>query len=214
MKNLISFILMLFVVVFVSGCGTKYARPDRCACEVAPVAVEPVEEVAQEEPVEEEVVPQEEDNTAVGQALKEAVKNNDKEFMLDFEKIAHQSLFESGSDKISQDIYENLDSVAKFLKENPNVTVRVEGHTDSTGSKAFNQTLSEKRAKAVANYLIEQGVDSSKVTTKGYGPSKPVATNATPEGRVQNRRTELKFKVGDVEQTQVIQNASGSAEVK
>ena len=101
----------------------------------------------------------------------------------------------------------------KFLKKNPKVTVKVEGHTDSTGSKVFNQTLSEKRAKAVSNYLIEKGVEKSRISIKGYGPSKPIATNTTKEGRAKNRRTELKFKIGDAEHTQIMKSASGSTEI-
>ncbi len=230
MKNLVSFISVVFVFMFISGCGTKYARPDRCVCESVHAKVEQnlEKDVYQEEDnvneqedftveednvdEQEEVTIQEKDN-AVSQALQEAVKNNDKEFTLDFEKVANQSLFESGSDKISQDTYESLNIVASFLKENPEVTVRIEGHTDSTGSKVFNQKLSENRAKSTAKYLIEQGVEKTRISTKGYGPSKPIATNETKEGRAKNRRTELKFKIGDAEHTQIMKSASGSTEI-
>lgn len=219
MKNLECFILFLLLAVFVSGCGVKYARPDRCVCGESGESInEKVEQnieqdVYQEEDdvnEQEEVTIQEKDN-AISQVLQEAVKNKDKEFTLVFEKVTNQSLFESGSDKISQGTYESLNTVASFLKENPNISVRVEGHTDSTGSKVFNQKLSEKRAKATAKYLIEKGVENSRISTKGYGPSKPIATNETKEGRAKNRRTELKFKIGDIEYTQIMKSASGMA---
>ena len=104
-------------------------------------------------------------------------------------------MFEFNSDKIAADNYAGLDVVANFLKEAPNVSVKVEGHTDSVGAKEYNQKLSERRAKSVADYIISKGVDSSRVTTQGFGFSKPIASNKTKEGRAKNRRTELKFKI-------------------
>ena len=66
----------------------------------------------------------------------------------------------------------------------------------------------------IKNYLkIEQGVEKTRISTKGYGPSKPIATNETKEGRAKNRRTELKFKIGDAEHTQIMKSASGSTEI-
>ena len=118
-------------------------------------------------------------------------------FTIDLEKITKQSLFDFDSDKIKEENYSGLNIVANFLKENPNVSVKVEGHTDNIGSKEYNQNLSERRAKAVANYLIENGADAGRVTTEGFGFSKPIASNDTAEGRAQNRRTELKFTVND-----------------
>src|SRR5206468_3138880 len=67
----------------------------------------------------------------------------------------------------------------------------VEGHTDSIGSDAYNQRLSERRANAVADYMEAQGISSSRITTKGWGKSKPVADNRTKEGRARNRRVEI-----------------------
>jgi outer membrane protein OmpA-like peptidoglycan-associated protein len=68
----------------------------------------------------------------------------------------------------------------------------IEGHTDSIGTEAYNQGLSERRAAAVKNYLVKQGVpDGSRMTTVGYGESRPIADNKTPEGRFQNRRVEI-----------------------
>ena len=84
-----------------------------------------------------------------------------------------------------------LDEAATVLAENPSVTVNVDGHTDSVGSDAYNQGLSERRAKAVVDYLVAKGVDAARLSPTGYGESKPVATNDTAEGRALNRRVEL-----------------------
>ncbi|MEO8634629.1 MAG: OmpA family protein [Gemmatimonadales bacterium] len=84
-----------------------------------------------------------------------------------------------------------LDRVAESLNGDTTITVEVGGHTDATGSARTNSRLSQARADAVRDYLISQGVSASRLTTKGYGPSKPVATNDTAEGRASNRRVEL-----------------------
>jgi outer membrane protein OmpA-like peptidoglycan-associated protein len=71
--------------------------------------------------------------------------------------------------------------------------VDVAGHTDSTGSLQHNQLLSERRALSVANYLTQQGIDNRRFDVRGYGPTQPVATNATEAGRAQNRRVEIQI---------------------
>jgi len=90
-----------------------------------------------------------------------------------------------------------LDEAAQILKDNPNVNVVVEGHTDSIGSDAYNQRLSERRARAVKQYLTSRGVEASRLETVGKGETEPVADNTkngrdNPEGRAMNRRAELK----------------------
>jgi outer membrane protein OmpA-like peptidoglycan-associated protein len=87
-----------------------------------------------------------------------------------------------------------LDEAINILREQGSVAVIAEGHTDSTGSDAYNQGLSERRAKAVRDYLVEGGIDATRIETVGYGESQPVADNSTRDGRAQNRRTELKVK--------------------
>ena len=84
-----------------------------------------------------------------------------------------------------------LDGAVKTLKDNPNVKVAVEGHTDSVGKDAYNKKLSERRAEAVKRYLIRQGIDASRIRTAGYGKSKPIADNGTEAGRAKNRRAEV-----------------------
>lgn len=84
-----------------------------------------------------------------------------------------------------------LNKLVSFLKSQPTLRIEVSGHTDNTGDKKANGILSEQRAKAVVNFLVENGIPASRMTYKGYGDSKPVATNDTEEGRAQNRRTEF-----------------------
>jgi outer membrane protein OmpA-like peptidoglycan-associated protein len=86
---------------------------------------------------------------------------------------------------------ENLTKLATILNKYPDTNIIIEGHTDSTGSRDHNMTLSESRAKAVAAYLAMQNVQSSRFTVMGYGPDQPVASNDTPEGRQLNRRVDI-----------------------
>jgi OOP family OmpA-OmpF porin len=97
--------------------------------------------------------------------------------------------FANASSAIEADARSSIRDLATFLTEYPNTDVVVEGHTDSNGSDAYNQRLSEARAKAVADALVNQyGIDARRVTSVGYGESRPEASNATAEGRQQNRR--------------------------
>lgn len=84
-----------------------------------------------------------------------------------------------------------LNEMAAKLKANPTVKVEVAGHTDSSGEAAYNLDLSQRRAEAVRDYLVGQGVDAGQLTARGYGETRPVADNATRAGRQQNRRVEL-----------------------
>ncbi len=84
-----------------------------------------------------------------------------------------------------------LDAVVEVLKANPDIRMKIEGHMDNRGKAAYNQTLSENRARAVQDYLTMQGIPSGRFPISGYGFSRPVADNATPEGRSLNRRVEL-----------------------
>jgi OOP family OmpA-OmpF porin len=84
-----------------------------------------------------------------------------------------------------------LDEAASILNANPGRNVRVEGHTDSVGTDEYNQQLSERRANAVRDYLVEKGVDASRLTSAGFGESNPIASNDTADGRALNRRVEL-----------------------
>lgn len=99
--------------------------------------------------------------------------------------------FATDSSNISADFYSVLDSVALVINEFEKTYIDIYGYTDSTGSEAYNQTLSEKRASSVARYLESQQVVSQRIVTRGKGESNPVASNDTPEGRSLNRRVEI-----------------------
>ncbi|MGJ0428048.1 OmpA family protein [Methylobacter sp.] len=101
------------------------------------------------------------------------------------------TLFQTGQADLKPGASQNLYRLVSFLKENPNRKVVVEGHTDSVGSSHRNQRLSEMRAQSVANFLISNGVESSRITDVGYGEEYPVDTNSTSSGRANNRRVEV-----------------------
>ncbi len=97
--------------------------------------------------------------------------------------------FALNSAKIQDSFVPGIKDVADFMQQYPDTSVTVEGHTDSTGDAGYNQMLSEKRAKAVADRLVNKyGIAASRVQAVGHGESRPVASNATREGRAQNRR--------------------------
>ncbi len=108
------------------------------------------------------------------------------------EKLVLQGVnFAFNSDQLTADSYDDLDKVAESLADWSDVRVRVEGYTDSTGDDQYNLGLSERRARAVRNYLVSKGIAASRLESKGYGEADPVASNATEAGRAQNRRVEL-----------------------
>ena len=84
-----------------------------------------------------------------------------------------------------------LNKLVLFLNANPEMRIEIGGHTDSDGDKKHNQLLSENRAKAVYNYLITNGIDAARLTYKGYGDTKPLVPNTSPENKKKNRRTEF-----------------------
>lgn len=100
--------------------------------------------------------------------------------------------FEFDSAKLVAGSTATLDEGVKILQRRADLKVEIAGHTDSQGNEQYNQGLSERRAQAVADYLIAQGVDAGSITVKGYGESQPVADNGTEEGRAANRRVELR----------------------
>lgn len=108
-----------------------------------------------------------------------------------FQKALQGIQFETGKATIKKQSNGILDAVVKVMKENPTYNLSIAGHTDDVGDDESNMTLSKNRAEAVARYLILKGVDPTRITTFGYGESKPVDTNETPAGRYRNRRVEL-----------------------
>jgi outer membrane protein OmpA-like peptidoglycan-associated protein len=102
--------------------------------------------------------------------------------------------FETGKTTISKDSEEALTAIIAILDEYPNAKFSVEGHTDSIGSASNNESLSKVRATSVESYLVENGVDESRLSSVGLGEQKPVATNDTKTGRAENRRVEINLK--------------------
>ena len=98
--------------------------------------------------------------------------------------------FDFDRDSIRPEFRQDIQSLAEFMKTYPSVTTTVEGHTDSVGSDVYNQRLSERRANAVRQALIAEGVDASRVSAVGHGEARPIADNATDAGRAMNRRVE------------------------
>ncbi len=99
--------------------------------------------------------------------------------------------FEFDSATLTDSVSERLDNFVNFLNEYPQAQVEITGYTDSSGPAAYNQKLSERRAQAVADYLIAAGIDADRFTVKGMGEENPVADNSTHEGREKNRRVEV-----------------------
>lgn len=99
--------------------------------------------------------------------------------------------FELGKASLKAESYRSLNALIEFLNEYQNVRVEIGGHTDDTGSLNVNERLSQERALAVAEYVVSNGIPAHRVVSKGYGPSKPKASNRTAEGRAQNRRVDF-----------------------
>ena len=113
-----------------------------------------------------------------GCELKEDIRLNDVNFKTGTAEL----------DAASRDI---LDNIASVLKKNQHLSFEVAGHTDNTGNYNYNVQLSQQRAESVRQYLINQGVAANRLSARGYGPDRPIASNATREGRSQNRRVVL-----------------------
>jgi outer membrane protein OmpA-like peptidoglycan-associated protein len=119
------------------------------------------------------------------------VQRRDDSLLVNF---SDQLLFDSGSAQLNPGAYDRLRSLATTLNNYPKSQVIIKGHTDGQGQDAFNQRLSEERADRVRSFLIAEGVDPSRISAIGFGESMPVTTNATPEGRAQNRRVEVEIR--------------------
>lgn len=117
------------------------------------------------------------------------VSKTDEGVVLTFESDV---LFATNSSYLSEKAKVTMKNMVAYINKNyPNAQIQINGHTDSTGEADYNQWLSEKRAASVKNYAVSLGLNDSNIKTKGYGKSKPVATNSTTEGRQKNRRVEV-----------------------
>ncbi|MGB3008092.1 MAG: OmpA family protein, partial [Chitinophagaceae bacterium] len=106
---------------------------------------------------------------------------------------AKNILFVTGSAKLQTKSFKGLNEVAQIMKDNPGMSLAIDGHTDNVGAEDKNQVLSDNRANSVKTYLVSKGVDETKITAQGHGETMPVADNKTAAGRQQNRRSELKL---------------------
>ena len=100
-------------------------------------------------------------------------------------------LFETGRADLKPGATRNIDGLVRVLRDDPDATMEIDGHTDAVGNHEYNVDLSLRRAEAVKDYLTSQGIDPRRVTTQGLGPDYPVASNSTEAGRQQNRRVEV-----------------------
>lgn len=100
--------------------------------------------------------------------------------------------FDFDKSELQPESFVELDKLADLLKKNATVKIEIGGHTDNKGDTKYNQTLSQKRAESVVNYLVQKGIDKARLSAKGYGETQPVAPNDTEENKAKNRRTEVK----------------------
>lgn len=107
--------------------------------------------------------------------------------------VMNNIFFDFDKSALKEDSQPELNRVAEFMSNNPDVEIEIAGHTDSLGPEYYNQGLSDRRAKAVFDYLVTKGVAADRVVARGFGESKPVASNDTEAGQAQNRRVEFKI---------------------
>ena len=103
-------------------------------------------------------------------------------------------LFETGKDVIKTSSYSSLNELATVLINNPQTNLYLEGHTDDVGEDDANMTLSQNRSASVKRYLTQRGVDENRITTDGFGETRPVADNTSAKGKALNRRVEMVLK--------------------
>ena len=106
--------------------------------------------------------------------------------------VLNNIYFEVGKTTVNTSFSTDLDKLVQFLKDNSETKLEIQGHTDNTGSLKLNNKLSQARANSIVDYLVKQGIDSRRISAKGFGPSFPIADNASAEGRAKNRRVVIK----------------------
>jgi outer membrane protein OmpA-like peptidoglycan-associated protein len=116
-------------------------------------------------------------------------------------------LFDVDKSDLKANARTNVESLATSLKNNPETTVLIVGHTDATGTDAYNYKLSERRAAAVKTYAVSQGIPASRLTTEGRGETEPISDNTTDTGKAQNRRVEIVIVANETMKTDAKTNA-------
>lgn len=114
-----------------------------------------------------------------------------KRLLSDGKIVTNDIHFESGSAILKPESMKIIDQIVQLMKDHAEIKFSVEGHTDSDGTEESNLKLSGQRADAVKNAMVSKGIDGSRLSTKGYGESQPLADNSTPEGKAKNRRVEF-----------------------
>jgi OOP family OmpA-OmpF porin len=126
------------------------------------------------------------------EAMKQEITSTDMMTALNTDgHIALYINFETGKSDIKSESQKTIEQIVEMLKSNPALKISVEGHTDNVGTPASNQTLSENRAKAVMNAIITAGIDKTRLSSKGWGQTKPIAENETEDSKAKNRRVEI-----------------------
>jgi OOP family OmpA-OmpF porin len=183
-QSVTTLVLAAAAALIASGCSgldksckatNSWAQPSwTCAAPLPPPTPEPEPEpIAEPEPEPEPEEPK-------------AVRSSEKI------EISEKVQFETASHEIKPESFGLLDEVAQVLNDNPDITkVRIEGHTDSRGGRAYNKKLSQRRAASVRKYLVDKGIGKNRLVARGYGLSKPIADNGTEDGMYQNRRVEF-----------------------
>jgi OmpA-OmpF porin, OOP family len=133
-------------------------------------------------------------------------KRTDRGFVITLGDV----LFEYNQARLKPGAQQNLYQLVSFLKQHPEQKVLIEGHTDSSGSESYNLGLSQRRAQAVQDFLVMNGIEPERINARGYGETYPVASNNTAAGRQQNRRVEIVF-VGEGQRPAVSGRGEGSA---
>jgi OOP family OmpA-OmpF porin len=114
-----------------------------------------------------------------------------EQMMIETGRVTLKVEFDTGKSVVKSEYYKEIQNVADFMKKNPDKKIIVEGHTDNIGNKKANFALSQRRADAVKNVLVSKfNIESSRIEAKGFGGSKPITSNASAEGRQQNRRVD------------------------
>lgn len=157
---------------------------------------------------EEELQKTQEAATTLAQELDELkVKQDERGTVLTLSDV----VFDLNSDELNQGGERSVERIADTLKQHPDGEIVIEGYTDSTGSESYNEDLSERRAQAVKQVFVKQGVPEQRLKVKGYGEQYPAATNDTPQGRQLNRRVEIVVRPeGQTDQRETAQRQESS----